>query len=173
MRRIAALLLLTPVTLVAQSADSPTLSAILAELRQLRQELAGMTTAAQRVQILLYRLQIQQDAVKGMMQRHDQAVSKLKDADQARMNATNGLKAAEEKLASAGNESQRPALEAEVREMRRRVDMWTSEEGDLRAVEIAADSELRREQAALADLQQKLDQLEKQLQNYTTPRVQQ
>jgi chromosome segregation ATPase len=173
MRRIGALLLLTSVTLVAQSADSQTLSSILAEIRQLRQELAGMTIVAQRVQILLYRLQIQRDAVKSAMQRHDQAVAKVKDADQARTNAANGLKAAEEKLASAGNESQRPALEAEAREMKRRVDMWTSEEGDLRAAEISADSELKREQAALADLQQRLDQLEIQLQSYSTPRVQQ
>jgi hypothetical protein len=173
MRRIAAFLLLTSAPLVAQNADSQTLSSILAELRQLRQEIAGMTITAQRVQILLYRLQIERDAVKSLMQRHDQAEAKLKDADQARMNATNALKAAQEKLASVGNESQRPALEAEVREMKRRVDMWTSEEGDLRAVEIAADSELKREQATLADLQQKLDQLENQLQNYSTPRVQQ
>lgn len=173
MKRIAALLLLTSVTLVAQSADSQTLSSILAELRQLRQELAGTTIAAQRVQILLFRLQMQRDAVKTVMQRHDQAAAKVKDAEQNRTKAANDLKAAEEGLTSAGHEIQRTALEAEARELKRRVDMWTSEEGELRAAEITADSELRREQATLADLQQKLDQLEIQLQNYAAPRVQQ
>jgi hypothetical protein len=171
--RIVALLLLTSATLVAQSADSQTLSAILTEIRQLRQELAGTTIAAQRVQILLYRLQLQGDAVKSAVQRHDQAAAKVKDAERNRIDAANGLKAVEEKLASLGKESERPALEAQVREMKRRVEMWTTDEGDLRAVEITADSEQKRERATLSELQQRLDQLENQFQNHSTPHVQQ
>lgn len=105
------------------------------------------------------------------MQRHDQAVAKVKDAERFLSDATNGLKAAEEKLALIADDNQRPAVEAQAREMKRRVEMWTRDEGDLRALEITADSELKREQAALADLQQRLDQIELQLQNYATPRV--
>ena len=105
------------------------------------------------------------------MQRHDQAVAKVKDAERFLSDATNGLKAAEEKLALIADDNQRPAVEAQAREMKRRVEMWTRDEGDLRALEITADSELKREQAALADLQQRLDQTELQLQNYATPRV--
>ncbi len=171
MIRIAALLLVTSGTLVAQNADSQTLSAILAEIRQLRQELAGTTVAAQRVQILLYRLQLQRDAVKGAIQRHDEAATKARDAEKARLRVTNDLKNIEEKLPSIGNDMERHALEEHAREVKRSVEIWTSDEADLRAVEIAADSDLKREQATLADLQQRLDQLELQLQNYSMPRV--
>jgi hypothetical protein len=55
--------------------------------------------------------------------------------------------------------------------MKRRVEMWSHDESDRRVVEIAAASDLKREQATLADLQQKLDELERQLQRYATPRV--
>jgi hypothetical protein len=58
------------------------------------------------------------------------------------LDAASGLKAAEDKLAAMGNDSQRPAIEAQAREMKRRVEMWTRDEADLRASEIAADSEL-------------------------------
>jgi hypothetical protein len=164
---------LTSLTLAAQSSDSQTLSAILAEIRQLRQELTATTAAAQGVQILLYRLQLQGDVVRNAVQRHDQAVAKVKDAERARLDAASGLKAAEDKLASMGNDSQRPTIEAQAREMKRRVEMWTRDEADSRAVEIGADSELRRERATLADLQQKLDQLDHQLQRYAAPRLRQ
>jgi hypothetical protein len=50
------------------------------------------------------------------------------------------------------------------------VDMWSRDESGLRAEEIAADTGLRKELATLADLQQRLDQLERQLQSYASPR---
>jgi hypothetical protein len=49
--------------------------------------------------------------------------------------------------------------------MKRRVDMWSQEESGLRAAEIEAASDLKGEQAKLADLQQRLGQLEHQLEN--------
>jgi hypothetical protein len=165
-------LLLTSPALLGQSNDSQTLQAILQEVRQLRSDLAGTTVAAQLVQILLYRLQLQGDAVKNAAQRHDQTVTRVNEAESARLVATNGLKAVEEKLASLGpNDSQRPVIEAQVSEMKRRIEMWARDESDRRVTEIAAGSDLKREQAALADLQQRLDVLERQLQSYSAPRV--
>ena len=165
MRQLAYLFLMVSISALAQTSDSQTLQAILQELRQLRQDLQGTTVVAQRVQILLYRLQLQDDAIKKAVQRHDQIVAKVKDAERARIDATNGLKTAEEKLATLRDQNQRPAVEAEVGEMKRRVDMWFQDESGLRAAEIAADSDLKAEQAKLADLQQRLDQLERQLEN--------
>ena len=172
MRRIVSLLFLTSAALVAQSNDSQTLQAILQEVRQLRNDLAGTTVVAQRVQILLYRLQLQGDAVKNAAQRHDQTVTRVNDAERARLDAANGLRTVEERLASlGGNDSQRPVIEAQVIEMKRRVEMWSHDESDRRVVEIAAASDLKREQATLADLQQRLDELERQLQRCAVPRV--
>jgi len=53
--------------------DSQTLQALLSEVRQLRQDLQTTTIAAQRAQILLYRLQGQEAAVARASQRIDEA----------------------------------------------------------------------------------------------------
>jgi chromosome segregation ATPase len=170
-KRIASLFFLAATCLLPQSADSQTLQAILQDLRQLRQDLAATTVAVQRIQILLYRLQLQEAAVRNATQRHDQTLEKVKNAEQALSNSADGLKAAEAKLASLADESQRPAVEAQVREMKRRIDMWSHDASEVRVTEIAADGDLKNEQAKLADLQQRLDRLERQLQTATAPRA--
>src|SRR5260370_12717415 len=53
--------------------DSQTLQALLSEVRQLRQDLQTTTIAAQRAQILIYRLQGQEAAVARASQRLDEA----------------------------------------------------------------------------------------------------
>jgi hypothetical protein len=57
--------------------DSQTLQAVLSEVRQPRVELRTMTIAAQRAQILIYRLQGQEASVGRASQRLDEAREKL------------------------------------------------------------------------------------------------
>ena len=57
--------------------DSQTLQALLSEVRQLRQELRTTTIAAQRSQILIYRLQGQEASVGRASQRREEAREKL------------------------------------------------------------------------------------------------
>ena len=75
---------------------------------------------------------------------------------------------AEEKLVSLQNTNQRRELEEVVREMKRRAEMWSQEESSYRAAETAAATDLRTEQAKLAELQQRLDRLEQQLESLST-----
>src|SRR5690348_8340227 len=117
----------------AQSADSQTLQSLLQEVRHLRQDIQGLTLTAQRVQILLYRVQLQDDDVKKAVQRYDQANGKLKDAERAHREAANGLKDAEDKLASLQSPKEREPLQEVAREMKRRADMWTQEESNFRS----------------------------------------
>jgi hypothetical protein len=166
MTRLASLLILVSITMPAQSSDSQTLAALLQQLRELRQDLHGMTLVAQRVQILLYRVQLQDDAVKKAALRYDQASAKLKDAERNRMEAVGGFKTAEDRLASLQNPTDRKAGEEVVREMKRRVEMWSAEESSFRAMEVAAGNDLKVEQAKLLELQQRLDRLEQQLEQY-------
>jgi len=56
------LLIATPVLGQSASTDSQTLQALLSEVRQLRHDLQTTTLAAQRAQILLYRLQGQEQS---------------------------------------------------------------------------------------------------------------
>jgi len=150
----------------AQSSDSQTLAALLQQLRELRQDLHGMTLVAQRVQILLYRVQLQDDAAKKAALRYDHASAKLKDAERNRMEAVSGFKAAEDRLPSLQSPTDRKAGEEVVREMKRRVEMWSAEESSFRAMEVAAGNDLKAEQAKLLELQQRLDRLEQQLEQY-------
>jgi hypothetical protein len=59
----------------ATPAESPTLQAMLAEIRQLRQDLQTSAIAARRAQILIYRLHVQEAAVAHASQRLDEAKS--------------------------------------------------------------------------------------------------
>ena len=59
----------------ATPAESPTLQAMLAEIRQLRQDLQTSAIAARRAQILIYRLHVQENAVARASQRLDEAKS--------------------------------------------------------------------------------------------------
>ena len=59
------------------SAESQTLQALLVEVRQLRKDLQTTTVASQRVQILLYRAQLQETVVAGAQRRLDVVHSKL------------------------------------------------------------------------------------------------
>ena len=62
------------------STDSRTLQALLAQIRQLRMDLQASTVASQRVQIILYRLQLQEGTVARVHQRVDEVHSKLAEA---------------------------------------------------------------------------------------------
>ena len=107
MIRKAWLFFLVSSTMLAQSTDPATLQALLQEVRQLRQDLNGMTLVAQRVQILLYRIQPQDDVTKKAAQRYDEASAKVRDAERNRTEAVSGLKTAEENLASMRSPNER------------------------------------------------------------------
>ena len=65
-------------------AESETLRSLLSEVRQLRQALQTTTVTSQRIQITLYRLQVQVLAAAQATQRLDQARSKVAEAERWR-----------------------------------------------------------------------------------------
>jgi hypothetical protein len=91
--------------------DSQTLQALLAELRQLRQELRTTTMAAQRVQILLYRLQIQEAAVARAQRRVDEARSALSQTQAEVKMMASAIKQTEDKVSNAQNPVERKRQE--------------------------------------------------------------
>jgi hypothetical protein len=161
--RLVAFLLVLCCSLPAQTNDSQTLHALLQEVRQLRDDMQGMTLVAQRVQILLYRIHLQDDVVKKAAVRHDQAKSKLKESEHNVTHTRSELKGFEEKLAGIQDRTQRTALEEAAHEFKRRAEMWAQEEVQWRASEAEAAGEARTEQLKLIEYQERLDKLEKQL----------
>ncbi len=80
----------------SSSTDSQTLQALLAEVRQLHHDLQTTTIAAQRAQILLYRLQGQEAIVARASQRLDDARARLAEVQSNRTKLTADIKKYEE-----------------------------------------------------------------------------
>ncbi len=144
------------------TADSQILQALLAEVRQLRLDLQNVTLAAQRVQILLYRLQLQEASTARASQRYDQASARLHEAQQARTRAAAALQELEDAHNRAPEDAaQRKAIEERLPEVKHTLEIWTADEQTRQAAESEAQGQLRTEQAKLSELQDALDKLDK------------
>jgi len=160
----AVTLLILPATTVCQSGstDSQTLQALLAEMRQLRQELRTATIAAQRAQILIYRVQAQQAVVTRLTQRVDSNGSRItQNQSEQKMMATQ-IKRLED-LRDSQNESERKQTDEQLGQMKARVEQLVTEEQDIVPRKIGLEEELRAEQTKLAQLHDELDRIDKAL----------
>jgi hypothetical protein len=84
----------------APSKEPDTLQALLAEVRQLRQDIEAMTVASQRVQIGLYNLQMQDAAVTRSTQRLDEARRRCSDLENRRRGTAGDVQRMETEIAS-------------------------------------------------------------------------
>jgi hypothetical protein len=149
-----------------QQAPAPadTLQALLAEVHQLRMDLQSTTVTAQRVQILLYRVQLQQTTVNRASTHADEVHGKLAGAQQSRERVGQDLQRIQEAINNpATDQNTVKQLQSRLVEMKKSVEMWQSEEQQWQAREIEAQSQLRNEQGKLSELQDTLDKLDKLL----------
>jgi chromosome segregation ATPase len=175
MRRWAFLLpmlLLLPARAAGQGApkDSQTLQDLLAEVRQLRQELQTTTIAVERAQILLYRVRSQQEAVAQATQRLDQMRSQLGET-RARQKEMSGQLKWWQEAVEAGKISaaQQKEVEEQIPPLKARIEALGLEEQERLAKEAEAEQRLRDEQAKLAELESQLDHLDAELQKAGRP----
>jgi chromosome segregation ATPase len=161
---VLGLLLISPAVFgQTSSTDSQTLQALLAEVRQLRQELRTTTVAAQRVQILIYRLQIQEGAAARAQRRVDEARSALSQTQaEVKMMATE-IKQTEDKISNAQNPVERKRQEDLLARFKAGLESQENSAQQLQAKESEAEQELRAEQSKLNVLQDQLDRLDKSL----------
>ncbi|MFI5098764.1 MAG: hypothetical protein ACHQT6_12395 [Candidatus Acidiferrales bacterium] len=146
--------------------DSQTLQALLSEVRQLQQDLQTTTIAAQRAQILIYRLQGQEAAVARASQRLDEARDKLTGTQAQRNYLATDIKRHEEFISNTENpatqrrefEERLPRLKSELESTENLVQQQQTRETD-------AEQHLRTEEGKLGDLQDQLDRLDKALEN--------
>jgi chromosome segregation ATPase len=160
----AVTLLVLPAAAVCQSGstDSQTLQALLAEMRQLRQELRTATIAAQRAQILIYRVQAQQAVVTRLTQRVDGEGSRLTQNQSQQKMFASQIKRLED-LRETQNESERKQTDEQLGQMKARVEQLVTEEQDILPRKIGLEEELRAEQTKLAQLHDELDRIDKAL----------
>jgi hypothetical protein len=155
-------------TCFGQSApgDSQALQALLSEVRQLRQELRTTTIAAQRSQILIYRLQGQEAVVARASHRLDEAQEKLARTREKRKRVAADIKQTEDFVNNTDNPAaQRKELEYRLSELKTRLESSESDEQKDQSQEIDAEQQLRVEETRLTDLCDQLDRLDKTLEN--------
>jgi chromosome segregation ATPase len=146
--------------------DSQTLQALLTEIRLLRQDLRATTVAAQRSQILIYRLQGQEAAVGRASQRLDEVREKLASTEDERKHVTAEVKQIEDFVHNIENPAtQRKELESRLSELKTRLGSVENDQQQNQSREIEAEQQLRAEEVRLSDLRDQLDRLDKTLDN--------
>ena len=165
----AALALIAVTTAAAQTAspDTQALQALVTEIRQLRQDLQATTIATQRVQIVLYRLQTQTALVTRAASRLDDLRSSLGNVQSEKKSQSLRVQQMEESLKTTQNPAERKTVEDWLTNSKPNTERMAADEQRLQSREIDAETQLRAEQAKLADLQDQLDRLDKLLDSFT------
>ncbi|MGC9947487.1 MAG: hypothetical protein ABSF64_14070 [Bryobacteraceae bacterium] len=143
------------------SPDSATMQALLSEVRQLRRTVEKNMSLGPRMQVILQRAQYQEQKVLRAQQQLDDVRKQVSDQT-ARQNAANDRLAKIEQDIS--NESD-AARRAQLEDIRAGLKMVVGNGPDqqLRARESELSNSLDTEQAALNELNEKLDALERQI----------
>jgi chromosome segregation ATPase len=136
---------------------------LLNEVRQLRQDLAAISTSMQRTQIILYRLQLEEAAMTRATQRVDQTRSQAAGLQQRLRNQTDEIQAMEAELARTQDATQKARLPNMIAGLRKEIENWAPQVQDAQSKQIDAESQLRAEQAKRDALEAALERLDKQL----------
>lgn len=168
MRRLLTLAVLSGGVLCAQSSDN-ILVQLLQEVQKLRADVAVMGLTAQRSQLVLYRLQLQQQAVARVQMRADQVAQRVQQNERLRADGQTSIRQMETRLETERDPQQRRMLEMQLQSMRPAVERAMAGDPKLQADEADAQRALRDEQLKLQELQNKLDEMEKTLERLVPP----
>jgi chromosome segregation ATPase len=145
--------------------DSQTLQALLREVRELRQDLRAATVASGRAQILLTRLQAQQQAVTTAQKELDDAHTQLLRAETRRNNIENQIKyySDQDNEDSTPDATKRQSLEQNIQRLKGVLQEVDPQRDSAQASETQAKQQLQLEQSKLDALQSELDQIDRAL----------
>jgi hypothetical protein len=146
--------------------DSPTTQALLAEIRQLRQDLQNVAAIIQRVQIVMYRLQLETALVNRATERLENARVGRSQAQGQRKYLAAQLEQAEARQRNSQNPSDQKIAEGILAQLKSSAEMLASTEQECQTTELDAQAQLRTEQAKMDDLQDQLDKLDRVLASY-------
>jgi chromosome segregation ATPase len=149
----------------ATPTDSQTLQAMLAEIRQLRQDLQTSVIAARRAQILIYRLHVQEAAAAHASQRLDEAKSSIEQFRARRKYQELEIKRYEDMRDRAENAAQRQQFVDAISELKAQMEALAPEEQEAQMKETELEQQSRIEQAKLDQLQGELDRLDQAVMN--------
>jgi hypothetical protein len=163
---LTALLNSAPVAAQPASPDSQTTQLMLAEIRQLRQDLQSAAATIQRVQIVMYRLQSQAALLDRATQRLDQARAVCDQVQDQRRRTAAQIEQAEARRRDSRSQSDQAAAEELLVQLKSSAEMWAGDEQRRQVEQADAENQVRAEQAKTNTLQDQLDQLDRVLSAY-------
>ena len=159
-------IVLVSVVASAQSTptDSQNLRALLEEARQLRRDLQTTTVAAQRVQIALYGLQLQDAAVARATKLVDDARSRLNALATEHKRVVTDIEQVEDQRSRTQDPRERRVIEEEaLPQLKKHLQQIANDEEQWQAKAGDAEGQLKAEQMKLDTLHSVLDQLDQSL----------
>lgn len=140
---------------------------LIAEVRLLRKDLQAANGNALKAQILLQRVQFQQASVVRASERLSDARRRLTDMQRHRTEVGATLKRFEEALENTETSSSedRKQVQAEISARKQELEALAAVEQQQQTAEIEAEEQVRTEEAKLNELEDRLDRLEKDLDN--------
>src|SRR5882672_6378351 len=132
-RWLLLLTLLTPA--FGQSPDTVLTQTLITEIRALRQEIQATTVTAQRVQIVLYRLQSQSALLAVAQQRLDAARTRMIEIVSHHKHIDDEIRLYEAGLRTETDAAKKKQLELQLRELSRNLEATVTEEGLRRGFE--------------------------------------
>ena len=146
--------------------ESQGMQALVTEVRQLRKDLQATNGYALKAQVLFYHLQFQQVAVAQVSGRLSGARGRITDIQRRRVDVVATLKKFEASLDSTeGSPADRKEIEEFIETNKAELEVLATQEQQRHADEMDAEEQLRIEQAKLNELEERVDRLEKALDN--------
>jgi hypothetical protein len=143
--------------------ESPTTQAMLVEVRQLRQDLQNVAATIQRVQIVVFRLQVQTTLLNRATERFENTRANCGQTQERRKYEAAELEQAQARLRAAQPPGEQKVTESQINQLKASVEMLATSEQECRTNEIDAQAQLRIEQSKMDDLQSQLDRLDRVL----------
>lgn len=148
------------------SSESQGMQALVAEVRQLRKDLQATNGNALKAQILLQRLQFQEAAVARVSERLSDARGRLADTQRHRTEVAAYLKGSQESLDNTEISSgERKQIQVDISARKQELEAIATVEQQQQTAEMELEEQLRTEQAKLNELEERVDRLEKALDN--------
>jgi len=147
----------------AASNDSGALRELLTEVRELRRDLHATAGAMERAQILIHRVDAQQQAVARAFQRVETARANLAQIQKRRASLETNLKRLNDARSDNEDANQKRANEQTIEYLKGEIESEAGPEGDAQAKVNELEDQVRLEQAKLNDLEARLDTLDREL----------
>ena len=146
--------------------DSQMTAAMLAEVRQLRQDLQNAAATIQRAQIVMFRVQLQGALLGAARQKLEMASFSCSQAARQRQMMAAQIERIETDRRNTQNPMEQKANDEALAQLRSESEALAKQEQDCQAPRAEADTEFHNEEAKMNDLQDQLERLDKTLAGY-------